>query len=221
MPTRQIHHPHHGAYADAGKRWPIVLLAGLGLLGALWWFQARGPRAADPTAGREIIVFGDSLVEGVGATPGRDVPSLLSSRIGVPIVNAGRRGDTTAAALARLETAVLSRDPRVVVVLLGGNDFLRRVPKEQTFANLDAIVGRIRARGAAVVVVGLSLGILTDGYGDRYEDLARRQSAGLVPDVLDGIIGRPELMADQIHPNDRGYALMADRIEPALRDLLR
>lgn len=219
--ARPSHDPHEARYAEAGKWWPALAAAGLVLLGTIWWLQARDPRAEAPTAGTQVIAFGDSLVEGVGATPGRDFPSLLSSRIGVPIVNAGRRGDTTAAALARLETAVLSRDPRVVVVLLGGNDFLRRVPKEQTFANLDAIVGRIRARGAAVVVVGLSLGILTDGYGDRYEDLARRQSAGLVPDVLDGIIGRPELMADQIHPNDRGYDLMADRIEPALRDLLR
>jgi acyl-CoA thioesterase I len=219
MATRPRHDSHDAAYA--GRRWPVVLLAGLGLLVAVWWLRAGGPRAAAPTAGTEIIAFGDSLVEGVGATAGRDFPSLLASRIGVPVVNAGRRGDTTAAALARLDAAVLSRDPRVVVVLLGGNDFLRRIPTEQTFANLDAIVGRIRERGAAVVVVGLSLGVLTDGYGDRYEDLARRQSAGLVPDVLDGIIGRPELMADQIHPNDRGYALMADRIEPALRDLLR
>ena len=219
--ARPSHDPHEARYAEAGKWWPALAAAGLVLLGTIWWLQARDPRAEAPTAGTQVIAFGDSLVEGVGATPGRDFPSLLSSRIGVPIVNAGRRGDTTAAALARLETAVLSRDPRVVVVLLGGNDFLRRVPKEQTFANLDAIVGRIRARGAAVVVVGLSLGILTDGYGDRYEDLARRQSAGLVPDVLDGIIGRPELMADQIHPNDRGYDLMAERIEPALRDLLR
>jgi acyl-CoA thioesterase-1 len=219
--ARPSHDPHEARYADAGKWWPALAVAGILLLGTIWWLQSRAPHAEAPTAGTQVIAFGDSLVEGVGATPGRDVPSLLSSRIGVPIVNAGRRGDTTAAALARLETAVLSRDPRVVVVLLGGNDFLRRVPTEQTFANLDAIVGRIRARGAAVVVVGLSLGILTDGYGDRYEDLARRQSAGLVPDVLDGIIGRPELMADQIHPNDRGYALMADRIEPVLREIVK
>lgn len=218
--ARPSHDPHEARYAEAGKWWPALAAFGLVLLGTIWWLQARDPRAEAPTAGTQVIAFGDSLVEGVGATPGRDFPSLLSTRIGVPVVNAGRRGDTTAAALARLETAVLSRDPRVVVVLLGGNDFLRRIPTEQTFANLDAIVGRIRARGAAVVVVGLSLGILTDRYGDRYEALARRQSAGLVPDVLDGIIGRPELMADQIHPNDRGYALMADRIEPALRGLV-
>ena len=147
--------------------------------------------------------------------------SLLSARVGVPIVNAGRSGDTTGSALARLDSAVLSRNPRIVIVVLGGNDVLRRVPHEETFANLDAIVGRIRGRGAAVILVGLSVGVFTDAYGNGYENLARRTSSGLVPDVLAGILGHPDLMADQIHPNDRGYRMMADRIEPALRDLLK
>jgi lysophospholipase L1-like esterase len=38
--------------------------------------------------------------------------------------------------------------------------------------------------------------------------------------VLEGIIGNPALLSDAIHPNDAGYALMADRIEPALRQVL-
>ena len=91
--------------------------------------------------------------------------SLLSARVGVPIVNAGRSGDTTGSALARLDSAVLSQNPRIVIVVLGGNDVLRRVPHEETFANLDAIVGRIRDRGAAVILVGLSVGVFTDAYG--------------------------------------------------------
>jgi acyl-CoA thioesterase I len=192
----------------------------LALVAAFWGLRPGVPRAAPPTAGERIVAFGDSLVEGVGATRGRDLVSILSQRVGLPIVNAGRSGDTTGTALRRLETAVLSQNPRVVIVLLGGNDYLRRVPPEETIANLEAIVDRIRREGAAVIVVGISLGIFSDSYGDGYRDLARRTSAGLVPDVLDGILGRSELMADQIHPNDRGYAIMADRIEPALRDLV-
>ncbi|MBK5297769.1 MAG: hypothetical protein JJE40_11470 [Vicinamibacteria bacterium] len=129
------------------------------------------------------------------------------------------RQATTGSALARLDSAVLSRSPRVVIVVLGGNDVLRRIRHEETFANLDAIAGRLRSRGAAVILVGLSVGVFTDAYGRGYEDLARRTSSGLVPDVLAGI--NPDLMADQIHPNDLGYRMMADRIEPVLRDLLK
>jgi lysophospholipase L1-like esterase len=186
-----------------------------------WWYlETRPPLGAKPSAGTAIVMLGDSLVEGLGATPGRDLPALIGKRIGRTVVNAGQRGDTASAALARLDSDVLSRDPRLVIVLVGGNDFLRRVPREATFEALETIVGRVRARGAAVVIVGVSLGLLSDQYGDHYEALARRTDAALVPDVLGGILGHGELMADQIHPNDRGYAIMADRIAPAVQRLL-
>lgn len=203
------------------RRGPVLVLVALAVVAGLWSLRSGNPRAARPTAGDGVLAFGDSLVEGVGASEGRDVVSLLSARVGVPIVNAGRSGDTTGSALTRLDSAVLSRNPRIVIVVLGGNDLLRRIPREETFANLDAIVGRIRGRGAAVILVGLSVGVFVDGYGNGYEEVARRTASGLVPDVLAGILGHPDLMFDQIHPNDRGYSMMADRIEPALRDLLR
>jgi len=215
--------PEHGSDADGPfiSRGPVLVFVGLALLAAFWSRDPGVPHAAKPSAGEHVIAFGDSLVEGVGASPGRDVVSLLSARVGVPIVNAGRSGDTTRTALARLDSAVLSRRPRVVIVVLGGNDLLRRVPQEETFANLDAIVDRIRRRGAAVILVGLSAGVFTDTYGAGYDDLARRTSSGLVPDILADILGHPDLMADHIHPNDLGYRMMADRIEPVLRDLLK
>jgi acyl-CoA thioesterase-1 len=188
---------------------------------ALAWLRTPGlPQAAAPTSGERIIAFGDSLVAGRGATPGKDFVSQLARRLGTPIENAGRSGDTTASALARLDQDVLSRKPRVVIVLLGGNDFLRRVPTADTFRNLSAIVQRIRNRGAAVVLVGVSVGLLSDSYGDEYEQLARRASAGLVPDVLDGILGRGDRMSDAIHPNDEGYRMIAERIEPVMRKLI-
>ena len=205
--------------SGAGRLVILGLVIGAAFAG--WWFYPRVDPRTIPTAGRTIVAFGDSLVDGTGATPGRDFVSLLAARTGVPIVNAGRRGDTTADALARLDRDVLARDPRVVIVLLGGNDFLRRVPRERTLENLSRIVERIRARGAGVILAGVSLGLFVDTYADGYDDIARRTSSVLVPDVLSGILGRAEMTVDQIHPNDRGYALVADRIEPALRAMLR
>ncbi len=202
--------------------WRAVLIAvGIAILGSVWAYRSDDLRAIRPTAGVRVIAFGDSLVEGVGATAGHDVVSVLSERLGTPIINAGRRGDTTASALARLDGAVLSRNPRVVVVLLGGNDFLRRVPRETTFKNLGTIVARIRARGAAVVLVGVKVGVFSDSYSSEYETLARQQSAAVVPNILDGIFGHSSRMTDSVHPNDRGYEIMADRLEPILRDLIR
>ena len=202
------------------RTWRAVIIAiGAVVLGIVWFYGSAGSRASRPTAGEHIIAFGDSLVEGVGATAGRDFVSQLSARLGVRIINAGRRGDTTALALARLEGAVLSRSPRVVIVLLGGNDFLQGVPPEKTFANLATIVGRIRGQGAAVVIVGVKVGLLTDAYGSEYEKLAREMSAAVVPDILDGIMGRPDRMSDALHPNNQGYEVIADRLEPIVRDL--
>ena len=204
------------------SRRSIVLTVCAALLtAAYWWTASAVPRAAKPTSGRTIVAFGDSLVEGRGATPGRDFVTLLARRLNTRIVNAGRSGDTTATALARLNSDVLARDPKVVIVLLGGNDFLRRVPAESTFANLQEIVERIRRRGAAVIVVGVSVGLLSDPYASEYTAVARRNAAGLVPDILDGIIGNNDLMSDSIHPNDRGYAIIADRLESAVREMIQ
>jgi lysophospholipase L1-like esterase len=205
-----------------GRRAWLTLAAALalGALVVLRWAPSASTGPARPTAGDQIIAFGDSLVVGVGASPGRDLVSLLSSRLGVPIVNAGRNGDTTVSALARLDQAVLGRRPRIVLVLLGGNDLLRRVPPDETIDHLDAIVTRIRDRGAAVVLATVDIAFFTRSQDDEYEALAARTGAALVPGILDGILGRRDLMADAIHPNDRGYGLMADRLAPVLRDLL-
>jgi lysophospholipase L1-like esterase len=72
-----------------------------------------------------------------------------------------------------------------------------------------------------VILVGVSVGLFSDPYEERYEALARRTSSALVPDILDGLIGRASVMSDSIHPNDRGYAMIADRLEPVLREVAR
>ena len=201
-------------------RGAVFVIAIAALVLGVWSLRSGLTDATKPTSGETIIAFGDSLVAGRGAASGKDFVSVLSQRIGVPIINAGRSGDTTGAALARFHRDVLDRNPRVVIVLLGGNDFLRRIPVRETFDNLTQIVEPIRARGSAVVLVGVSVGLLSDPYRDEYEALARRTSSVLVPDILDGIMGRNGLMADPIHPNDRGYEMVADVLEPVVRDLL-
>lgn len=198
----------------------IVIVIAVLALAAFLTFRRNLPRAARPTGGETFVAFGDSLVAGQGATAGQDFVSELSRRVGVPVINAGRNGDTTAAALERLDQDVLSLNPRVVIVLLGGNDFLRGVPKDETFRNLRAIVERIRERGSAVILVAVSVGLFSDPYSEQYEELARQGKAGLVPDILDDIMGHQDRMSDQIHPNDVGYRMMADRLEPVLRDLM-
>ena len=179
-----------------------------------------GDSPTSPSAATTVIAFGDSITFGIGTSGGSHYVALLSNRTGIAIENAGRPGDTTGTALSRIDGSVLSHDPDIVIVLLGGNDLLQGVPVEQRISNITTIVQRIRARGAAVILVGLGNGPPLDPFDGALPAIAGQSSSTLVPGVLEGIFGVATLMADSIHPNNAGHAIIADRIEPALRAVL-
>jgi lysophospholipase L1-like esterase len=164
-----------------------------------------------------IVMLGDSLTAGVGASPGRTWPELLAEDLGKPVIAAGVSGDTTEGGLARLDRDVLSRKPGTVIVCLGGNDILQRVHIDDTMKNLDAIVTRAQASGAMVVLVGVQGIPFLSSHGSHYRALAKEKGAIFVPNILGGIIGNRRLMADQIHPNSDGYKLMAERAAKAIK----
>jgi acyl-CoA thioesterase-1 len=172
------------------------------------------------SAGTDIVCFGDSITRGYGASPGQDYPAQLSRLLGVPVINAGRDGDTTESALERLEEDVLSLNPRLVVVELGGNDFLNKVPHDKTFANLDRIVGACQGSGAMVVLVHAKFGLWSDPYWDGMKKIADERGVPVVKKALSGILGNPQRMYDQIHPNSEGYALLAERVAETVEPLL-
>ena len=173
-----------------------------------------------PSSGSTIVVFGDSLAQGVGARTEGGFVTILSERIGEPIINLGRGGDTTKLALARIDR-VLETDPRIVMVLLGGNDYLSRVSKDETLLNLSAIIERIQSQGSVVILLGVRGGLLYDSYEKDYKKLARDLGAAYVPNVLNGMIGNSTYMDDIIHPNEAGHTLIADRVQLILEKLLR
>ena len=171
--------------------------------------------------GVSLVAFGDSLTAGYGAGPGEDYPSRLAALLGTPVINAGLSGDTTESALARIDTDVLPHNPRVVLVGLGGNDFLRQSPVPATEANLRAIVRKIHDAGAMVVLLGYRFPTFGPSYEDMYERVAEEEHCLLIPDLLDGILSDPALKSDEIHPNARGYALIAERVAGPVKKLLR
>jgi acyl-CoA thioesterase-1 len=173
------------------------------------------------STGETIICFGDSLTEGVGAGEGEDYPAVLAQKLGTAVINAGRRGDTTAQALTRLPQDVLENNPRLVIVLLGGNDFLRHVPVGETKQNLAEIVRRIHGGGAMVAIAGVRLGLFRDEYGPLFEEIARQTGALYMPHVLKGILSDAKLRSDTIHPNGAGYRVVAERVAQEIKPLLR
>lgn len=174
-----------------------------------------------PRSGENIIALGDSLIKGVGASPGKDFISILAQEIRRPIINAGKSGDTTADALGRLENDVLSQDPRIVIVLLGGNDVRKGITREETFRNLSLMIDKIRNHGATVLLLGVRGGILIDHFRWYFHSLAKEKDIPYVPDVYRGIFTEPGLKHDFLHPNDEGYSIIAKRVAPALKELVR
>jgi acyl-CoA thioesterase-1 len=201
-----------------------LAIGGAVLAVALVWliWPSKYSRVADlDSAGSNIIAFGDSLTAGYGASAGEDYPSRLSLLIGSTVINAGVSGDTTQDALARLDTDVLARDPRIVIVGLGGNDYLRSIPISATEANLRSIIRKIHDAHAMVVLLGFRFPSLNVNYEDMYDRVASEERCLVVPKVLSGILTDPSLKSDEVHPNARGYQLIAERVAGPLQKLIR
>jgi acyl-CoA thioesterase-1 len=169
--------------------------------------------------GTQIIAFGDSITAGAGVRIEEAYPSVLSQILDLPILNRGRGGDTTATALNRLQQDVIQADPWLVIVGLGGNDYLLQVPLAKTEQNLRQIVTRLQQAGAIVVVLEMSVEPFNGDYEKLYQRVANDTQAYLIPQVLEGL-NDPLYLYDEIHPNQAGHRVMAKRIAEGLKPLL-
>ncbi len=198
----------------------------MGVIGSgvlLWFLLGPEPSIKNAPLKEEntgpILFFGDSLVEGVGASRGKDLPSQLALALREPVLNYGIAGDTTKEALSRTSQARAEK-PRLAILLLGGNDFLRKIPREETASNLEEIITQFQADGAIVLVLGVRSGIISGGSDDFYEAIAEKTGAAYEEDVLRGVFGKTNLMSDTIHPNDAGYTKITERLIPVIEELL-
>lgn len=199
----------------------IILVVSLLTLIALgiYYFSRSAPITNYPSKGTDIVAFGDSLVWGVGSTPGNDFVTFLSNKIGQPIVNLGHSGDTTADGIARL-SELDEYNPKVVLLLLGGNDHLQKIPIAETRKNLATLIEKIETRGAIVLLLGVRGGLLSDNFSSMFDELHNTYHPAFVSDVLGGLFGDNRYMSDAVHPNDVGYAHIAERIYAVLVKVL-
>ncbi len=184
-----------------------------------------GRKVAPIPVGGTVLAFGDSVTFGTGAGLGEDYPTRLAAISGWKIVNAGIPGDTAEAAKARIRGAIEQERPALVILELGGNDFLRRRPEAAVMADLRAILLQIRAENIPVVLVAVPrfslIGAVIGGLPDAelYEQLADEEGIPLVPKVFARILSDPGLKSDQIHPNAEGYRQLAEGIAERLRQV--
>jgi acyl-CoA thioesterase-1 len=177
-----------------------------------------------------ILALGDSLTAGYGlmqqdSFPARLQAALRAGGIEARVVNAGVSGDTSAGALRRVDW-LMTQKPDLVIVEFGGNDGLRGLDPAETKRNLDAVIARVRQHGARVLLAGmLAPPNLGRDYGAAFNavfpQLAKRHKVVFYPFFLDGVAAKPALnLADGIHPNAKGVAVIVERILPYVRRAL-
>ena len=164
-----------------------------------------------------VLAFGDSLTYGTGANEEESYPAQLARLTGRRVVREGMPGEVSAAGLARLPALLDAHRPRLLLLCHGGNDFLRRLPKAQAAENVRAMIRMAKSRGIDVLLIGTPEIGFTLTPPEFYADIAKQAAIPYEGDVLTKILRNSELKSDQIHPNAKGYRLMAERVAELLR----
>lgn len=175
--------------------------------------------------GSVVLALGDSLTAGFGVASGEAWPDLLAGRAGWMVVNGGVSGDTSGGALDRLPALLEEHNPALVLVALGGNDMLRRIPQEETIANLGQILAMIKAHGAKPVLLATpkpsAMGAVfqTLSAADFYRGVAEEQQVPLIEGAIAEVLSDPQMKGDPLHPNAAGHAQLSQKILDALKSI--
>jgi acyl-CoA hydrolase len=212
-----------GAFATVTAR-RAILGGGAGFVLALFAGSCGAPREPALATGSTVLVVGNSITAGFGLDPDKAWGAKLGERTGWKIIAAGVSGDVTAGGRERLPALLAEHSPALVIIELGGNDLLRRVPEAQIVANLEAMIDTARARGARVALMaapkptalGAATGLAPAGF---YREIARRRGVPLVESALPSVLSEERLRQDPIHPNVAGHDALAQRAVDELRSI--
>ena len=198
-----------------------ALLRRIGALLAAFALLASGcsqqSKLAPLPAGAVLLAFGDSLTYGTGANEEESYPAQLARLTGRRVVREGVPGEVSDAGLARLPAVLDEHRPRLLLLCHGGNDFLRRLPMGRAAANVRAMIQLARDRGIDVLLIGTPEIGFTLTPPEFYAGIAKEYRIPYEGDVLTKIFRNGDLKSDQVHPNAKGYLLMAERVAALLR----
>jgi len=176
------------------------------------------PRYAALPKGATVLALGDSLTYGTGATPDTSYPALLALTSGWDVVNAGVPGETAAEGCARLPALIEDHRPQLVLILLGGNDFLRHMPEPGVVEALERCIERARSGNAAVALIPVprfSVGGVANA--SLYEAIGRDLNVPILESGLAALLARSAMRADAVHLNAAGYREMTMTVADGLR----
>ncbi|MEI7972813.1 MAG: arylesterase, partial [Bdellovibrio sp.] len=203
------------------------------------------PRTEAETAVREIWIIGDSLTEGFGVAKVDAFPALLQKKIETrplkknrrdsttsaskskwKVVNAGNSGWTSASGIRQLRWLLKKSRPDILILALGANDGLRGLDIGAMKRNLEETLREAQKQGAVLVLAGMQTPpnygkSYTKKFAQAFRDLSQSTGARLIGFLLEGVAGEKDLnLADGIHPNEKGHAIVAETVYKTIEDLL-
>jgi acyl-CoA thioesterase-1 len=188
----------------------LILLLALAACGERPKLERLAPSAV-------VLAFGDSLTFGTGAIETESYPAQLESLIGRRVVRAGVPGEVTSQALERLPATLDEHAPRLLILCIGGNDFLRRLGNAQAERNLRAMVQLAKSRGVNVLLIGTPEPGLLPSPPAFYATVAKDLGVPYEDGVITEVLKDASLKSDPIHPNARGYRVIAERLAARLK----
>ena len=189
--------------------------------------------AIEETSEKVILFFGDSLTAGYGLELEQAFPALIQSRLDslgldYTVINSGLSGETTSGGRNRLNW-VLKQDVDVFVLELGANDGLRGIPLAETRKNLQAMIDVVQEKNKETIIVLAGMQIppnmgpeYTTEFRKIFPELAEENQIALIPFLLDGVAGIPELnLEDGIHPAPEGHEIVRDNVWSVLENVVK
>lgn len=189
-----------------------------------------GLSSANAAVPKKLLALGDSLTEGYGVARDKAYPALVEKKLKAAgltwnVINAGISGSTSSSAPNRLRWQ-LRQKPDAMILALGANDGLRGLKISETEKNLSVAIEMAQKDGVRVFLFGMKL---PTNYGDEYrkdfeamfQRVSKKYNVPHLPFFLDRVAGDPKLnLPDGIHPNEKGYEIVAENVFQFLKDKL-
>ena len=207
----------------------LIVWIAWGAMAVDWRTAAHCRHRSNLATDRPVVCFGDSMTS-LGIFGG--YPDDLQRLVCLPVVNLGIGGISTDQAIDYLPELVRKK-PQVVVIELGGHDFLRGYSRASAKANLKTIIDAARRSGAEIVLMEIPRALVSDPYWGLEREIARQEDVELIPDTAMRTIllrssvfppgswlGEPYLTDETgIHANAQGRQILAESVASALERL--
>ena len=161
----------------------------------------------------KVLAFGDSITYGYNVETKKNYPSQLAKPLQTNVINAGINGETTSEGLRRLPGLLEKYKPQILIICHGGNDIIRHKSLKKVKENIKKMIELARKKNIHVVLVGVpKMEVLSKSTAQLYFDIANELNVPLEDSALETILNDEYLKMDEIHPNERGYKILANSL---------